>query len=151
MINNVSIHAPTKGATGFVTLDEKSGKVSIHAPTKGATVAHPPTPPLQYCFNPRTHKGCDKAVPCGKCSLYKFQSTHPQRVRHIRGRILHHPERVSIHAPTKGATDGNLPIEPVKVFQSTHPQRVRPRIPQPLHVPVRCFNPRTHKGCDPVS
>ena len=54
-------------------------------------------------FNPRTHEGCDPVPLDGGGKL-----------------------RVSIHAPTKGATfdTKNMSDEDVK-FQSTHPRRVR--------------------------
>ena len=57
-------------------------------------------------FNPRTHTGCDSG-----------DDPHPRRVL-----------GVSIHAPTRGATDC--------IKQSFHLARI-------------CFNPRTHTGCDP--
>ena len=81
----VSIHAPTKGATGAELPHKGLSKVSIHAPTKGATPKgyyvrfadpvsiHAPTKGATWrsvlesrvgrCFNPRTHKGCDVASP----------------------------------------------------------------------------------------
>ena len=36
------------------------------------------------------------------------------------------------------------------MFQSTHPQRVR-RIRKFAPIHFKCFNPRTHKGCDSVN
>ena len=80
--NYVSIHAPTQGATSATISHQRTPAVSIHAPTQGATVLS------RY----------------KKSGYYRFQSTHPRRVRlqllwnqstHI---------RVSIHAPTQGAT-----------------------------------------------
>ena len=86
-IKNVSIHAPTRGATPFGNY-YKSGKfiVSIHAPTRGATLcqqcrmpgtlsfqstlprgerhkakAHSPS---DCCFNPRSHEGSDRSKRC---------------------------------------------------------------------------------------
>ena len=58
-----------------------------------------------------------------------FQSTHPQRVRLI---YFWMPDTM-------------------KMFQSTHPQRVRQAVHGYRHCPPRCFNPRTHKGCDMVA
>ena len=55
-----------------------------------------------FCFNPRTHTGCDNA----------WSKALP-------------PRRVSIHAPTRGAT-----------FISFH------------RAFLGGFNPRTHTGCD---
>ena len=33
----ISIHAPTRGATGYFSLSKQNGYISIHAPTRGAT------------------------------------------------------------------------------------------------------------------
>ena len=150
-ICTVSIHAPTKGATGCprndagkVTgfnprshegsdgcrpLPERNDRVSIHAPTKGATEmskfinADPDlfqsTLPRRerqvigfisgatdICFNPRSHEGSDETS-------------------RIHGRRL----RVSIHAPTKGATFmEKYGKQGVKLFQSTLPRRERPTV-----------------------
>ncbi len=76
----VSIHAPIQGATSFLVYHIRCCIVSIHAPIQGATV--------------------------GRCIvhiLWKFQSTHPYRVRH------------------------NIMINIIvsDLFQSTHPYRVR--------------------------
>ena len=77
---------------------------------------------------------------------------------------------VSIHAPTRGATNANIIIVIPIMFQSTHPHGVRPStLPnyqkknkfQSTHphgvrhdscfrhdVDFMRFNPRTHTGCD---
>ena len=78
--HDVSIHAPTRGATLPCHCSFALGEVSIHAPTRGAT--------LQLflssrfgSFNPRSHAGSDVEMVI------------------IRTAII-----VSIHAPTRGAT-----------------------------------------------
>ena len=58
-IMQVSIHAPTRGATSFAEHNEVTHCVSIHAPTRGAT-----------SLLPRLVR------------KYQFQSTHPRGVRH---------------------------------------------------------------------
>ena len=75
-------------------------------------------------FNPRTHVGCDEIQADRHCS-----------------------PRISIHAPTWGATIPIADNKHIQKFQSTHPRGVR-RV-------FRChrfynwyFNPRTHVGCD---
>ena len=100
----ISIHAPTKGATDLV-IDNLSGwLISIHAPTKGAT-------PLHYVelnnfeFQstlPRRERPKEAARIWLKVI---FQSTLPRRERHktIEEKIFE--DDISIHAPTKGATD----------------------------------------------
>ena len=121
----VSIHAPTKGATGLPAVTKPSTEVSIHAPTKGATGTPLPLLNTQRGFNPRTHEGCDLHPDCHRwarrsfnprthegCDLTRhpkitffkmFQSTHPRRVR------------------PPSATWAAL----LSLFQSTHPRRVR--------------------------
>ncbi len=54
---------------------------------------------------------------------------------------------VSIHAPTRGATNQLRSTDTSIMFQSTHPRGVRR-----LNLLKKClcssFNPRTHEGCD---
>ena len=79
---DISIHAPTKGATNTKPFLFNVSHISIHAPTKGATRN------VRRCgrntsdFNPRSHEGSDEMM----------------EMRH--DRVLN----ISIHAPTKGAT-----------------------------------------------
>ena len=122
-------------------------------------------------FNPRTHAGCDACWAAGRYACIGFQSTHPRRVRPARrvGRIA--ANRVSIHAPTQGATppSGRSSGSGMS-FQSTHPRRVRRygaeiaslKADVSIHAPTQgatrvvqspffaspSFNPRTHAGCD---
>ena len=119
----VSIHAPTKGATGcsghtlcvsaFQSTRPRRARlgeafiahlddVSIHAPTKGAT-------------------GCSFL-----CHFHYF---------------------VSIHAPTKGATQTSVSAHELDKFQSTRPRRARPST-TPTNLRTLCFNPRAHEGRD---
>ena len=98
-----------------------------------------------------------------------FQSTHPHGVR----RLLTYPSypiiEVSIHAPTRGATQARRTFNNRRKFQSTHPHGVRLRfvrfyyyfvVFQSTHphgvrrrvsgasIRYSSFNPRTHMGCD---
>ncbi len=84
------------------------GVVSIHAPTRGATAE---------C--PAGVVGNRGATTAGR----RFQSTHPRGVRLSIEILSGRRGRVSIHAPTRGAT---LMIQAVAIS----------------------FNPRTHAGCD---
>ena len=82
--NEISIHAPAKGATLLVaslgicyqdfnprtregcdltvdsTIDELN-EISIHAPAKGATRQVKKYQTLTFYFNPRTREGCDQS------------------------------------------------------------------------------------------
>ena len=86
---NISIHAPTRGATGGKDIIGGASEISIHAPTRGAT---------------------------DECRAWKekhnaFQSTLPRGERpncfdHCQGEM-----DISIHAPTRGATLTDLGYE----------------------------------------
>ena len=98
-------------------------------------------------FNPRTHAGCDPRKLNKFLHGFGFQSTHPRGVRreqvvNVLAVVLFqstHPRgvrqsvvggqsvgrRVSIHAPTRGATQREAVGEIAGKFQSTHPRGVR--------------------------
>ena len=102
LVLHVSIHAPTWGATMLNVETVTHNIVSIHAPTWGATQPSKARPPSQ-CFNPRAHVGRDLCT-----------------------RNVCNPLRVSIHAPTWGATQGLTASEGTNEFQSTRPRGARP-------------------------
>ena len=131
-------------------LVRSSLNISIHAPTRGAT--RPGNEQLQARdnFNPRTHTGCDAAKMCERATTSGFQSTHPHGVRR---RWLSHVvmgvSSISIHAPTRGATchrwHGRTPAF---AFQSTHPHGVR-RIIRPFVDGERKFQSTHPHGVRP--
>ena len=121
----VSIHAPTRGATlrtlGYAPVVQFQSThphgvrlpsamtaficstVSIHAPTRGATSESTQGRDRADVSIHAPTRGATKWSCCAICAIF-----------------------VSIHAPTRGATEGGLIL--------------------PVHVPG--FNPRTHTGCD---
>ena len=133
--------------------DFKSGRkgfyeVSIHAPTRGATKSnsanaflnllfqsthpHGVRPTVRNfirgdveSFNPRTHTGCDPIQQIMPILFFLFQSTHPHGVR--------------------PCLTGDFLTQ--FLFQSTHPHGVRP-CSQFVPPKKQGFNPRTHTGCD---
>ena len=85
-----------------------------------------PAYPVPWCFNPRTHTGCDRPPVVLSANPSSFQSTHPHGVRPAVRRGHCKAVGVSIHAPTRGATSyGRLKISHGFEFQSTHPHGVR--------------------------
>ena len=121
---DVSIHAPTWGATSPSIFVKIQPGVSIHAPTWGATpigksfknsvlfqstLPHGerrPTSRLSsssYCFNPRSHMGSDwhHLSMCRLRSCFNPRS-HMGSDRRSESRM--DSIEVSIHAPTWGAT-----------------------------------------------
>ena len=123
---NISIHAPTRGATVVFSADAPDYSISIHAPTRGATVArvYSGVQPYYfnprshegsdyrflkgsrsgYYFNPRSHEGSDDRVQCILCAITQFQSTLPRGERQCRLKYEIEQAEISIHAPTRGAT-----------------------------------------------
>ena len=77
----ISIHTPTKGATGGRPPKYKSVKISIHTPTKGATINLKDVRCIKIDFNPHSHEGSD--------IIFQY---------------IPHIVDISIHTPTKGAT-----------------------------------------------
>ena len=109
--------------------------------------------------------GCSPA-----CVSRSFQSTHPRGVRLSAPGTKSGGDHVSIHAPTRGATNllrAGVPLHTVSIhaptrgatclflgltsvaitFQSTHPRGVRPDTDVAMRQ-MESFNPRTHEGCD---
>ena len=144
----ISIHAPTWGATSLLLLNFTPTKhfnprthvgcdlrcvalpriygISIHAPTWGATLRISAAATLTFYFNPRTHVGCDTPT---SSSTRRGQDFNPRT--HVGcDRTPPRPARrqkISIHAPTWGATYGQHVCNSTAIFQSTHPRGVRPR------------------------
>ena len=167
--NEVSIHAPTRGATSHRQPHTLIAAVSIHAPTRGATnrgevdaihVLFQSTRPRgarrfrtsflrgQRCFNPRAHAGRDP-VSSRERKNAMFQSTRPRGARRATVPTSAQPGRhdVSIHAPTRGATEPQSTKRKGELFQSTRPRGARPRT---CSTSTKCgrFNPRAHAGRD---
>ena len=85
--------------------DRRSGcDVSIHAPTKGATSPAFSASAIFRCFNPRSHEGSDISVACFGESPVAVSIHAP--TKGATGTVFLHQLAylVSIHAPTKGAT-----------------------------------------------
>ena len=144
--HQISIHAPAKGATGFLLGGHGFHGISIHAPAKGATERggyggnrgyfnprsregsdqrtvhcyHP-----WHNFNPRSREGSDDLQTAGVPINVAFQSTLPRRERRAQNRVS-----CRLHK-----------------FQSTLPRRER-HVPAVLCTAQRYFNPRSREGSD---
>ncbi len=77
--------------------------VSIHAPTRGATPTYR-TPGPKTKFQSTHPHGVRQTIPSEPPSAKRFQSTHPHGVRHKLSCRYSDLAAVSIHAPTRGAT-----------------------------------------------
>ena len=159
--SDVSIHAPTQGATnGFsghlasslsfnprthagcdflVRLEHRAARVvSIHAPTQGATLGLVGRA-RSGRFNPRTHAGCDaERRPCRRCPARFNPRTHAG----CDATGVRHRERT--HA---GCDVCHLYALCVAIHA---PTQGATEIRQSQTARRRSFNPRTHAGCDVV-
>ena len=143
----ISIHAPTRGATpGPATVNSFSlfqstlprgerpswgsnllakAAISIHAPTRGATLIDLFIRIFLDNFNPRSHEGSDDYTPNSRTISSDFnprshEGSDPACFYPETGKII------SIHAPTRGATDPEYHRNLVqKKFQSTLPRGER--------------------------
>ena len=124
--NNISIHAPAKGATLKVfqihvtiqfqsTLPRRERRISF-----GILVFN-----FKY-FNPRSREGSDCMGSGTTGVACKFQSTLPRRERRAIACVSILQAVISIHAPAKGATG-------LSILKSTS---------------VSHFNPRSREGSD---
>ena len=122
---NVSIHAPTKGATFYKQECNKVIFVSIHAPTKGATRMCLGKPTYETVSIHAPTKGAT-ADPSAGDARYLVSIHAPTKGATVPRRTsLKDTSIVSIHAPTKGATPVSRLVGFYCMFQSTHPRRVR--------------------------
>ena len=124
---NVSIHAPTRGATKATTkLCVRCQRlVSIHAPTRGATIDELVTALHEEFQSTHPHGGRPVREDMRAVHI-KCQSTHPHGVRLHLVRAGCYQLYVSIHAPTRGATLSIISLAWSGIeFQSTHPHGVR--------------------------
>ena len=121
----ISIHAPTRGATGKRSYKKEFQHISIHAPTRGATV---------------------KIILWVSTST--FQSTLPRGERQMVTYFDEKHCRISIHAPTRGATI-------MVTAAGTAIPNFNPRSHEGSDFAVSSFmlllidfNPRSHEGSD---
>ena len=101
------------------------------------------------CFNPRTHAGCDMALKKTMADLTSFNPrTHAGC--DSREQLLRNYWRVSIHAPTQGATLTDALAGYATTVSIHAPTQGATNYPM-AHLRFRLsFNPRTHAGCDLV-
>ena len=123
---SVSIHAPTRGATGTYIVSYKVSCVSIHAPTRGATITSVNTYARTFWFQSTHPRGVRPLLVVLPGYLTRFQSTHPRGVRLSRCTVKQ-SLGISFNPRTHEGCDF------VKLLAQCVP---------------RCFNPRTHEGCD---
>ena len=144
----VSIHAPARGATD-IRQAVLEGVNSFNPRTRTGCDSSPvPSALRKSSFNPRTRTGCDPLLYTAGLTTAKFQSTHPHGVRRWSSSFPDSPQRVSIHAPARGAT---FTTNVIPVCEKSFNPRTRTGCDSLLLVNSAysiSFNPRTRTGCD---
>ena len=82
------------------------------------------------------------------CALQMFQSTHPHGVRQSQIEFYVELTKVSIHAPTRGATHPEFQKNVDDLVSIHAPTRGATVLSRSGIRPMVSFNPRTHTGCD---
>ena len=142
----VSIHAPARGATFRDEAIRPFREVSIHAPARGATRMVFGCMSYFMSFNPRAREGRDGVRTSLSQAVKMFQSTRPRGARREprcpaqaflrfnpraregrdqRPAVLFDNPPVSIHAPARGATRCFCRRMLARTFQSTRPRGAR--------------------------
>ncbi len=121
--------------------------ISIHAPTRGATSAVLLLPVATSNFNPRSHEGSDLRQSASTCQK-SFQSTLPRGERQAADSIQARKGIISIHAPTRGATDINLSGIVATEISIHAPTRGATSCADKHSACSFYFNPRSHEGSD---
>ena len=104
--------------------DTRLHSISIHAPTRGATGAGRVQTCSRLDFNPRAHEGRDAI--CAYLGVQPGISIHaPTRGATSSSRKSKVQQKISIHAPTRGATADDVAIVGMVRFQSTRPRGAR--------------------------
>ena len=145
-------------------------EVSIHAPTRGAT-SRPGSGGILHKLFQSTHpRGVRPGRDAPMIWWIPFQSTHPRGVRHTM-LLADQPEWISFNPRTHAGCDGRQEVE-VEVLPCFNPRTHAGCDAEPgfwipehdvsIHAPTRgatklcnasmfspaSFNPRTHAGCD---
>ena len=125
--------------------------ISIHAPTKGATGVTMLMIADYSNFNPRSHEGSDILGTSEIVEIYIFQSTLPRRERQSAIMANDVPMDISIHAPTKGATNTKPFLFNVSHISIHAPTKGATRNVRRCGRNTSDFNPRSHEGSDASS
>jgi len=138
----VSIHAPAKGATLSVIAVVRGCRVSIHAPAKGATTtAHPPS--YDILFQSTRPRRARLASGFATIDISTFQSTRPRRARLLFRLIQMLEPRFNPRA-REGRDSRPVALQMTcMMFQSTRPRRARLFVPfvPPISVKVSIHAP----------
>ena len=98
-------------------------------------------------FNPRSHKGSDITIHHKEIWI-KISIHAPTRGATLYNSSIRNRTKISIHAPTRGATVIDMILK--NAVKNFNPRSHKGSDPLPWEIRLYCFyfNPRSHKGSD---
>ncbi len=149
-IVDVSIHAPARGATPAVELAIGRIQCFNPRPRAGGDARRSLSVIESTSFNPRPRAGGDSTPRDDACLAHGFQSTPPRGGRRPARRVHVRLERVSIHAPARGATSAAMPSS-ISADVSIHaPARGATSARMAVHVAAAEFQSTPPRGGRPL-
>ena len=124
-VNEISIHAPARGATRVTLSAVRRDKISIHAPARGATNLRCSNRTLISYFNPRSREGSDPLPMASFPFDYHFNPRSREGSDGVFSPFSIFQTAISIHAPARGATCSLRSLSSKQQFQSTLPRGER--------------------------
>ena len=145
---NISIHAPARGATEGPEVFERFKAISIHAPARGATTSTNDKRGADHDFNPRSRAGSDHRYRLSLAGRQHFNprsragSDLPASVLWIAGSSFQStlPRGERLPLPPAGLAPGDISIHA--------PARGATGAPRRSPLPDVNFNPRSRAGSD---
>ena len=120
----ISIHAPTRGATA-IGIDATETITFQSTLPRGERLYQPVSLCLCFKFQSTLPRGERLLILSSTPFMERFQSTLPRGERQPKSDNPCHHIRISIHAPTRGATSNNQETVQSIIFQSTLPRGER--------------------------
>ena len=125
--------------------------ISIHAPTRGATTGQYGYANWKNDFNPRSYKRSDMPTVHSQPFMSDFNPRSYKRSDKLKG-LVNRRSKISIHAPTRGATPAIFDKTTGEQFQSTLLQEERPSTHRlininqtiSIHAPTRGATAKMH-------
>ena len=151
LYTNISIHAPTRGATINHQSKTFTHSISIHAPTRGATCNILWIVQMIIHFNPRSHERSDFLLFFQISGIINFNPRSHERsdwhgcIKWLRQNMI------SIHAPTRGATSYSMHLAFLSTISIHAPTRGATTLSFILYQFTLNFNPRSHERSDLAS
>ena len=146
----ISIHAPTRGATGLPLRVDLRARYFNPRSHEGSDRSRMTSTTAGRHFNPRSHEGSDDFRDAGHLVIAEISIHAPTRGATLKVKAASVAVSISIHAPTRGATV-TLGIYTRGLNISIHAPTRGATVTCRYIIWIRSdFNPRSHEGSDAI-